>query len=232
MRTQIFSGRHLGAQQRAVLSPALRRKPPDRSQDETGSIRKHGRRCAAGCRRGRSAGFTYIGLLVLIAMMSLALTVVAQVWQSVQIRDKEEELLFVGNEFRRAIELYAANTSSYPLKLNDLLKDPGFPGIRRYLRKIYRDPITGRTEWGLVKPDGGAITGVYSLSEAGPMKQRGFRLADKDFEAKNKYSEWLFLAKGAPGATGTTTPEEQGISPADSGQLQPGKAGLGRTDKD
>jgi type II secretory pathway pseudopilin PulG len=169
---------------------------------------------------------------VLIAMMSLVLTVVAQVWQTVQTRDKEEELLFAGNEFRRAIELYAANTSSYPLKLNDLLKDPGSPGLRRYLRKIYRDPVTGRAEWGLVKPDGGAITGVYSLSEAKPMKQRGFRLADKNFEAKERYSEWLFLAKGAPGATDTMTPEQQGISPADSGQLQPGKAGPDRTDKD
>ena len=90
----------------------------------------------------RHAGFTYIGLLILVAAMGLALTVVAQLWHTAQTRDKEEELLFVGNEIRRAIGLYITSTGRYPHNLEDLLKDPGFPGVRRSLRKLYRDPIT------------------------------------------------------------------------------------------
>jgi type II secretory pathway pseudopilin PulG len=179
----------------------------DLSQFDPVALREGGRRCAAECGRGRSAGFTYIGLLMLIAMMGFALTVVAQVWQTAQMRDKEEELLFVGNEIRRAIGTYFANMSRYPHNLEDLLKDPGFPGVRRYLRKIYRDPITGVAEWGLVKPDGNTIVGVYSLSDAEPVKQSGFILADQSFEAKKKYSEWVFLSNGAQGArTASITP--------------------------
>ena len=185
--TQIFTGRHRGAQ---IL--------------------------AARGRWGRSAGFTYIGLLVLIAAMGFGLTVVAQVWQTAQTRDKEEELLFVGNEFRHAIGMYVANTSSYPRSLEDLLKDPTFPGVRRYLRRIYRDPITGRAEWGLLKPDGNAIIGVYSLSDAEPMKQGGFSLADQGFEAKKKYSEWIFSSKAGQGpqaAMAPLAPQQSGVLP-------------------
>lgn len=177
MRTDIFTGKRMGEQM-----------------------------LAARCKRGRFAGFTYIGLLVLIAVMGFALTVVAQVWQTAQIRDKEEELLFVGNEFRHAIGMYVANTSSYPHSLEDLLKDPGFPGVRRYLRRIYRDPITGLAEWGLVKKDGNAIIGVYSLSDAEPMKQGGFSLADQGFEAKHKYSEWVFTSKAGQAAPTPAAP--------------------------
>ena len=192
---------------------------------------------------------------MLIAMMSFALTVVAQVWQTAQTRDKEEELLFVGNEIRRAIGMYVANRASNPHSLDDLLKDPGFPGVRRYLRKIYRDPITGRAEWGLVKPDGNSIVGVYSLSDAEPLKQSGFSLADQSFEAKKKYSEWVFVSKAAqgspaaqasPGAAapsaapesgalttlpavqgpaGAITPADSAATPFDDGQQRPGRFG-------
>jgi type II secretory pathway pseudopilin PulG len=222
---------------------------PERSQFDLLALRERGRRCAVQCRRGRCAGFTYIGLLILVAVMSLSMTVVAEVWQSTQQRDKEEELLFVGNQIRRAIGMYAANAASYPHSLEDLLKDPGFPGVRRYLRKIYRDPMTGRAEWGLVKADGNSITGVYSLSDAEPFKQSGFSLADQDFEGKKKYSEWVFFpnaAQGspaaiapaaalesgaftappaAPGSAGATTPADSGRTPLDSGQLGPGRPG-------
>jgi type II secretory pathway pseudopilin PulG len=184
---------------------------PDRSQFDPLASPERGRACAAQCRRGHSAGFTYIGLLILIAVMGLTMTVVADVWQTTQKRDKEEELLFVGNEIRRAIGAYVIVVASYPRSLEDLVKDPGFPGVRRYLRKIYRDPITGRADWGLVKPDGNYITGVYSLSDAEPVKQGGFSVADQGFVGKKKYSEWVFVSKGAQGA-GATTPADSGTS--------------------
>lgn len=160
-----------------------------------------------GGNRALAAGFTYIGLLVLIAMMGIALVVVSELWHTAQKREKEQELLFIGNQFRRALAMYSANGGGSPRQLADLIKDPGFPGVRRYLRKIYRDPMTGRAEWGLVKPDGNSITGVYSLSDAAPLKQSGFSLADQDFEGKTKYSEWVFVSAGAQrGAVASKTP--------------------------
>jgi type II secretory pathway pseudopilin PulG len=98
----------------------------------------------------RMRGFGYIGLLILVAMMSVALAGAGEVWHTAQQREKEQELLFAGGQFRRAIAQYYANTPGkarhYPLQLEELLKDPRYPGVRRYLRKIYLDPMTGRAE--------------------------------------------------------------------------------------
>ena len=146
-----------------------------------------------------AAGFVYIGLLILVAMTGVALTVASQFWQTVQRRDREDELLWTGNEMRRAIELYYRHTPAgmserYPRRLEDLLKDPRYPGVRRYLRKIYRDPITGSADWGLLKA-GGMIVGVHSLSQREPLKKYEFRVADQAFEGKLKYSEWVFTPR-------------------------------------
>jgi type II secretory pathway pseudopilin PulG len=155
-----------------------------------------------GAKRRNSLGFTYIGLLLLVAMMGIALTVVSQVWQTMQKREKEDELLFIGDQMRRALALYAASAAGgqrYPQSLEELLKDPRYPAIRRYLRKIDPDPITGRADWGLVKGPGDAIMGVYSLSEDEPLKKDEFRFADRDFEGKTKYSEWVFIPRSSLG---------------------------------
>jgi len=173
-------------------------------------------------KRRPSAGFTYIGVLLLVVMMGTALVVVSQVWQTVQKRDKEEELLFVGDQMRRALALYAANAPGgqrSPRTLEDLLKDPRFPATRRYLRKIFNDPITGRPEWGLVKA-GDSITGVYSLSEDAPLKKAGFRRIDQSFEGKTKYSEWVFMP-GVPQRPGATPPGGT-VPPGTTPQPQPG----------
>jgi type II secretory pathway pseudopilin PulG len=147
--------------------------------------------------RRRERGFGYIGLLILVAMMGVALAAAGQIWHTAQQREKEQELLFAGGQFRRAIAQFYANTPGkarrYPLHLEELLQDPRHPDTRRYLRKIYRDPMTGTTEWGLVSGPNGEIFGVYSLSEEAPLKQASFRLAEKAFEGKTKYSEWVFM---------------------------------------
>lgn len=142
-------------------------------------------------------GFGYIGLLILVAMMSVALAAAGQVWHTAQQREKEQELLFAGGQFRRAIAQFYANTPGqarrYALHLEELLKDPRHPDTRRYLRKIYRDPMTGTVEWGLVRGPDGEIFGVYSLSEDAPLKQANFRLAEKAFDGTTKYSDWVFM---------------------------------------
>ncbi|MBI4293731.1 MAG: type II secretion system protein [Betaproteobacteria bacterium] len=197
-----------------VPSPRLR----GEEQGE-GRVRWHRLR---GQPAARSGGFTYLGVLMLFAVMSFALTVAIGVWQTAQKRDKEEELLFVGDQIRRAIGMYAANAARYPRNLEELLKDSGFPEVRRYLRKVYRDPMTGRAEWGLVKSAGDTIIGVYSLSEGEPFKKSGFSLADQDFDGKKKYSEWVFLAKAAQGSAGATAPASASGFPGSLAPASPG----------
>lgn len=145
----------------------------------------------------RERGFTYIGVLVLVVLMGIALASAGEVWHTMQQREKEQELLFIGHQFRLALKRYAISTPGKarraPLHLEELLQDPRYPGIRRYLRKIYHDPLTGRPEWGLMTGPGGEIYGVHSLSEDEPLKKDHFDLADRHFEGSMKYSDWVFM---------------------------------------
>jgi hypothetical protein len=69
------------------------------------------------------------------------------------------------------------------------------PNIKRHLRKIYLDPMTGKADWGLVKIQG-RITGIYSTSTLVPFKQKGFNVADASFSGLRRYREWVFVGSG------------------------------------
>ncbi len=132
--------------------------------------------------------------MFIVAILTGGLALVGEVWHTAALREKESELLYVGNQYRRAIERYYLNgPRQYPRNLADLIKDQRKPGIERYLRQVYPDPITGQKDWGLVKAPDGGIMGLHSLSEARPLKSAGFKSRDKDFETAAKYSEWKFI---------------------------------------
>ncbi len=148
-------------------------------------------------------GFTYIALLIFIAVLATGLAAASEVWYLAVKREKEQELLFAGDQIRNAIAMYANHTplhsQRYPARLEDLLQDPRYPMTRRYLRQIYLDPITNSTDWGLVKGASGEILGVYSKSEDQPVKQGNFEMVDRVFEGKAKYSEWVFMVSSRYG---------------------------------
>ena len=78
----------------------------------------------------------------------------------------------MGQQYRSAIESYrlAGGVNQYPRRLDDLLQDPRLPTIKRHLRRLYPDPITGQSTWGIVKAPDGGILGVFSLSTQEPLK--------------------------------------------------------------
>lgn len=143
-----------------------------------------------------NAGFTYIGLLILIAIMGVTLATIGTFWRTTQQRVKEQQLLFIGNQFGQAITAYYQNTPSgavqFPKKLEDLLLDKRYPNTTRYLRKIFADPVTGTRQWGLIKGADGSIIGVHSLSEIAPIKTDNFGKGYEAFAGKKHYSEWQF----------------------------------------
>jgi len=143
-------------------------------------------------------GFAYLVLLIGVAIVGVGLAAAGVQWGTVQKREKERQLLFVGGEFRRAIAQYAEKStnpvSRYPLTLDDLLRDPRYPVPQRYLRKIYVDPMTGTKDWGLVRGPSGEIYGVFSQSEEAPLKRANFAPADAQFEGRVKYNEWIFMS--------------------------------------
>jgi type II secretory pathway pseudopilin PulG len=145
------------------------------------------------------SGFAYIWLLFVVAFMGLGLSVGAELNATSQQRDKERELLSLGRQFRQAIARYyetqpspnAASQRQYPTSLEDLLQDSRSLAVKRHLRKIFIDPMTGKAEWGVYR-SGGRVVGVYSLSDKEPIKQDGFEADDIGFRGKAKYSQWVF----------------------------------------
>jgi len=110
-------------------------------------------------------------------------------------RAREDELLYVGTLYRDAIRQYSegtpAGTRPYPDTLDDLLRDPRYPVVRRYLRQLYSDPMTGRAFEPISAPEGG-IMGVRSTSSRKPLKLAGFRDDQASFATASAYRQWEF----------------------------------------
>jgi len=152
--------------------------------------------------RAGESGFTYLGLLTVVAVAGVALAATGVLWQTEAKREKERELLFVGNQYRRAIEQYHTRTpgavKAFPKTLEELVRDTRQPVPLSHLRRIYADPMTGRADWVLISGAGGGIVGVHSRSQAKPLKQRGFRGRDTNFADKERYEEWAFVYSPPP----------------------------------
>lgn len=156
-------------------------------------------------------GFALLGLLIVLVLAGIGLMAAVDMWTLERQREREAQLLFAGDQYRLAIQryYYAAPPGAprtLPPSLQDLLEDPRHPTAVRHLRRLYPDPVTGQTEWGLLRV-GQGIAGVYSLSEAQPLKQAGFAYVYRQFTDSTRYQQWVFAFAGAggpvvsPGAT-------------------------------
>jgi type II secretory pathway pseudopilin PulG len=144
--------------------------------------------------RRHSTGFTYLTVLFAVAFAGVGLALLGEAWDTASRRERETELLYVGDQYRRAIERYYLNGAQrYPRTLQEMLKDPRSLETRRYLRQLYPDPLRGTPDWVLIRAPDGGIMGVHSRSQDKPLKLANFRLRDRDFEGAAKYSDWKFV---------------------------------------
>lgn len=147
------------------------------------------------------SGFILMGLLVLMMVSGYALAQVGARWKDAVQREREQELLKVGETYRLAIGRYYNQTpgivKEYPHTLDALLLDTRFPQPRKHIRKLYVDPITQHEGWGIVEAPSGGIMGIYSLSDKAPFKLKGFQPAYRHFEDGKYYGEWYFVYQPA-----------------------------------
>jgi type II secretory pathway pseudopilin PulG len=154
-------------------------------------------------RARRDGGFTYLGLVILVTVIGLVGAATLKIDALLRRARAEEELLAIGAAFGEALRTYAEATPkgqpAQPPSLKELLKDPRFPGVRRHLRKIFVDPMTGKAEWGIVwtnPSERKGVFAVYSLSTAKPLKIANFDARFAGFENKEHVSDWKFAASG------------------------------------
>lgn len=133
------------------------------------------------------AGILYLALLFSIVLIGIATAVAAPLWRTMVQREKEEELLFRLREFRQAIVAYQQAHKRPPQKLEDLLEDKTQLATRRYLRRIYPDPMTGKADWVLeyqVDP-AGVVSGIKDV------RSRSTDVGFKRFRGKGeRYQDW------------------------------------------
>ena len=140
------------------------------------------------------AGFTYVAALVLVATMGAVLAAFGELASHAAQREKERELLFIGHQFRQAIASYYRKEQRYPKALAELLEDKRYPMPVRHLRRLYRDPMSGEADWGLVEAPGGAgVMGVHSRSAHEPIKSGNFSAKNQEFEDAKTYADWKFV---------------------------------------
>jgi len=151
----------------------------------------------SGKAKRRDGGFVYIGLLIGLAVIGVGLGATSEVWTQSRQREREEELLFIGDQFRFAISSFYLHSPPaarrFPVTIDELLEDNRNPDKpARHLRRLYVDPMTQTTRWGEIRLAGGQLVGVYSESSDTPLKMAEFALRNKDFVDKEHYFDWTF----------------------------------------
>jgi type II secretory pathway pseudopilin PulG len=145
----------------------------------------------------KQEGFTYITVLIMVIIMGIMLGAIGTSWRTILKREREEELLFRGQQIRDAIARWykprGGQQVATPLRdLKDLLHDPRTPATVRYLRRLYTDPMTN-DDWEIINDPQRGIVGVASKSQEEPLKIDGFPDELQTFVGKKHYSEWKFV---------------------------------------
>lgn len=175
----------------------------------------------------RQAGFTYAMVLVAIVVVGVAAETGQLTLSRVMLADREAELLFRGMAYQRAIESYFQSNGRYPRQLEDLLRDPASPG-RRYLRKLYADPMSERSaksklrdpagDWTLIEASDGGFSGVASRNTSPPLKKANFPSGLESFSEAESYAEWIFAYQPRR----NTPPRQSPITPPPRPVVPPG----------
>ncbi len=133
---------------------------------------------------------------MVIAISGIALAGVGIVWHQSAQRERESELLYIGDQYSKAISSYylssPTNPKQYPKSLEALILDKRFQNKKRHLRKLYPDPMTHGKPWGLIKQQD-QIVGIYSTSKETPIKTSQFQPPYEGFAEAKTYSDWKFV---------------------------------------
>ena len=191
-------------------------------------------------------GYAMAALLVAMSVMAVVMSALLPVWSHMATREKEEELIFRGKQYARAIGLFQRKFANTAPPTIDVLVE------QRFLRKKYKDPITNDdfqplyANQAVQAPGGGpSVAAAGAAGESGPgaptqqTLQSGFggtgggvqggvigvTSKSKDesikiYNGRSKYNEWAFVYIQTTQRPGQTGGPGQG-GPARPGQ-QPG----------
>lgn len=154
-------------------------------------------------------GALLLGVLVFLAIASYTTLLASQRWADARQRMLEEDLLYVGLQYRLAIESYYQRPPNgtirqLPPRLQDLVADPRYPMPVRHIRKLYLDPLAPHQDWGVIRV-GQGIAGVYSQAAGKPFRSANFDPRLAHLGPAKTYAEWRFTYAAAIAASGAAS---------------------------
>ncbi len=196
-------------------------------------------------RRGASRGYAMAALLVGMSVMAVIMGALLPVWTHMMTREREEELVFRGNQYVRAIGLFQRKFANTNPPTIDLLVE------QRFLRKKYKDPITNddfqpiyanQAMQGVSSPTGSQRPGQQGTASLGTPAQQSLQTGTgstgatsaggiigvtskskessiKVYNGRDKYNEWAFVY--------VQTAQRPGGPGAPAGPVRPGQGGPG-----
>ncbi|HEY6764662.1 MAG TPA: hypothetical protein VI386_07815 [Candidatus Sulfotelmatobacter sp.] len=178
-----------------------------------------------GSSRASERGYVLLALMLLVALIIIAAAAIVPTIAFEIRRDREEEMIHRGVQYSRAIRAYYKKFGRYPTRLEDLESSNNL----RFLRKRYKDPITGQDfkilHFGEVKLSftggigGGTIPGANPLNgQAGGLNGAG------GFGQPSSFGGASGFGGNSPG-TGSNI-NSPGSSPGQSGS---GQSGFGQS---
>ena len=93
-----------------------------------------------GNKSGRQSGYILLMMMLFIAMLAIAALAALPKMEMQVKRDREEEMIHRGAQYARAIRHYVKKFGRYPTSISDLQDTNDV----RFLRKAYKDPMTGK----------------------------------------------------------------------------------------
>jgi len=118
-----------------------------------------------GQARQNQRGYAMAALIVAMAVMAIMMTVAMPVWKQTAQREKEEELIFRGKQYTHAIGLFQRKyANAYPPTIDVLVE-------QRFLRKKFKDPITGEDFQPLLAGQGAPGAGAPGAATPGAQPQ-------------------------------------------------------------
>jgi type II secretory pathway pseudopilin PulG len=167
-------------------------------------------------------GYAFVVLMIAMTVMLIALAAALPSVYHESQREKEEELIFRGNEYARAIYLFQRQFQRFPKSVDELIRTNNI----RFLRHAYKDPMSPKGKWRFIHVAGNGMV-IDSLT-MGPQAQTQFVGASGQSPPGGAFGQSGF-GQGASGQSGFG---QSGFGQGASGQSGFGQSGFGQSSSD
>lgn len=149
-----------------------------------------------------------VAVMVMVTLITIVIGGVIQPMRTAATRAKEQELVYRGEHIAMGIRRYYFKYGRFPTSLEQLVE-----GEPRFIRKVYKDPMTKEGEWNLVYFDPTNMKQVRELNgqRSGGLSSGLQRLVGEDSGEQTSENTNVGLSGGENSVFGINTQQIIGV---------------------